>query len=193
VRALCRFLGEDFEPAMLDTGHAPRTVNRIREVWKSKVTESLDRSRVEVWRRELDPERVLEAEALLGDRLRRYGYPHEERETRYLRTYPDRLVPRFPESVMWAARHGFRLWPQHPAEEPAALLFLGHPSCAAWFPTSRSKRVRRMGALLGALVRTASAGKDRFWWPDASVASGTGLCAAITAAILGRAARKLSP
>ena len=52
---LCHFIGEDFEPGMLDTSRSVAHVSYPVETWKRKAGEQLDTSRIGVWRERRRP------------------------------------------------------------------------------------------------------------------------------------------
>jgi len=191
LRKLCHFLCEDFEPQMLDTSHALRTVDRLHEPWKRKVAQPLDPRRAAVWRREISAAQAREALALLGDRLQHYGYAAEEPPPRYLWVYPQRLIAEYPEAVSWAAAHGYRLWPSGPRETENALLYLGDPSLPVWFPNSRSGRIRRAATLLGRLAASIVVRKPRYWWRGSDRRSTTGVIATVLAGAVERCAVRI--
>ena len=85
---LCAFLGEDFEPAMLDTSATGKQVNSEGAPWKRKASEPIDTARMYTWRKELTTSQNQLAEALLGNWLNTYNYPRDARFTRLGKIYP---------------------------------------------------------------------------------------------------------
>ena len=71
---LCRFLGEDFDPAMLEFGEAAADIVPERKSWHERTRGALDEARVEAWRDVLDPEELGLFEHVAGRALRAEGY-----------------------------------------------------------------------------------------------------------------------
>jgi glycosyltransferase involved in cell wall biosynthesis len=70
---ICEFIGESFEPAMLDRSQSLLLLRP--KPWHLKAGEPLDTSRIRIWERELTKDQKRLAEALLGEHLIKYGYP----------------------------------------------------------------------------------------------------------------------
>jgi hypothetical protein len=78
MRRVCRFLGEDFEPAMLDYHARPESERGFdaSEIWKQRTRQPLDPARLEAWRCELTPAQIALVEAAVGiDALRDGAWP----------------------------------------------------------------------------------------------------------------------
>lgn len=78
MRRLCEFIGEDFEPAQIETGGGAATVPADEVAWKGKAKEGPDPSRVEAWRRCEDRVLVAKLNFYMGPMLREWGYPDTE-------------------------------------------------------------------------------------------------------------------
>jgi hypothetical protein len=152
LRALCAFLGEDFEPGMLDTSESARHVNRINESWKGKVGSAIDPTRGSSWRGQISDAEARCAEALLGDRLRSYGYPREEGTgRRYLSAYPMKALARYPALLDALVGDGVRFWPAAEGEVPEAALYVGDFDRDNWVWGGSIKRLAgAAGIALGA-------------------------------------------
>jgi hypothetical protein len=74
LETLCRFLGEDFDPAMLDFGDAAADIVPERKSWHDRTHGALDEARIEAWRDVLDPEEIGLFEHVAGRALRAEGY-----------------------------------------------------------------------------------------------------------------------
>lgn len=76
LRAICQFLGESFEPQMLQFHERPAAERgfRVDEVWKENTLCAVDASRSEHWRNDLSPAQVRMIEKIAGARLERHGY-----------------------------------------------------------------------------------------------------------------------
>lgn len=75
LRALCRFLGEEFDPAMLTPRDAAAAVVPARKVWHANTGGPLLGARAEAWRDELAPADLAVMDAVAGRTLRALGYP----------------------------------------------------------------------------------------------------------------------
>jgi hypothetical protein len=75
LRRLCDFLGEPFDPRMLEQGEAAAAIGDRSEWWLAKAAERPDSSRLAVWRRELTPRQQRAAAAICHDILERHDYP----------------------------------------------------------------------------------------------------------------------
>lgn len=74
LQALCAFLGEDFDPAMLERGAAAADIVPSRKTWHSRVHGDLDSTRIEAWRTALTPEEVGLFETVAARSMRANGY-----------------------------------------------------------------------------------------------------------------------
>jgi hypothetical protein len=73
LRRLCEFLGEDFDPAMLEPQHMAATAVPERKTWHVNTAREISTAAVGRWS-ELDPDELGLAERVLGRRLTRLGY-----------------------------------------------------------------------------------------------------------------------
>ena len=76
LRSICEFLGETFEPEMLQFQKraAEERGFRVDEVWKEKTLSAVDPGRAELWRTGLSPAEVRLIEGVAGSRMVRHGY-----------------------------------------------------------------------------------------------------------------------
>ncbi len=72
--ALCRFLGEEFDEAMLDRSEAAADIVPTRKTWHDRVRGDLDPSRIEAWRTALTPSEIGLFERVAAREMRRNGY-----------------------------------------------------------------------------------------------------------------------
>ncbi len=92
---LCAFIGETFEPGMLETQKTGRGVSSPNESWKTSNTRTLDPGRTQVWRKETpELQRVLSCACASG--IEAFGYPHPVKADATLSIYP--LNPRAAEA-----------------------------------------------------------------------------------------------
>jgi hypothetical protein len=181
---VCRFLGEPYSEAMLDTAASYSAVNSIGERWKEKVGGPLDPSRAGVWERELSAEEQRTADVLVGDLIRRHGYGPAE-GLRYAAVAPGLLtLLKYPEGLAWLVAEGLRVW-RDGEEDAAAALFLGEPDCDGWVAGSRWHRLAGVARLRGRLRRLARRGATVRWF----AAGGQETAAGAVNRLLGRAVR----
>jgi hypothetical protein len=74
LERLCAFLGEDFDPAMLDFGAAAADIVPDRKAWHDRTKGGLDTGRADAWRDALDPDELGLFEHVAGRALRVEGY-----------------------------------------------------------------------------------------------------------------------
>lgn len=72
--AVCDFIGEQFESAMMDTRESGKRLATPGEPWKKQVSEPLDPSRLYVWRHSFPSRELKACEYILRDILIRFGY-----------------------------------------------------------------------------------------------------------------------
>lgn len=75
LRKLCAFLGEEFDPAMLEPGDVKSALVPDRKVWHANTAGPLLTERAESWRRELPADDLGFIDAVAGRALRAHGYP----------------------------------------------------------------------------------------------------------------------
>jgi hypothetical protein len=74
LERLCRFLGEEFEPAMLDFAAAADDIVPERKSWHERTRGALDDARVDAWRSVLDADELGLFEQVAGPALQAEGY-----------------------------------------------------------------------------------------------------------------------
>jgi hypothetical protein len=74
LAALCRFLDEPFDEAMLDHATAAGDIVPRRKTWHDLTHGALDISRVDAWRTSLAPEEIGLVEIVGRNTMRRHGY-----------------------------------------------------------------------------------------------------------------------
>ena len=75
LRTLCRFLGEDYDPAMARPDQLAPVAVPGYKTWHHRTHRTVTTDRVRSWRQRLTPAEVERCEAVLGPRLARFGYP----------------------------------------------------------------------------------------------------------------------
>jgi hypothetical protein len=185
LRNICAFLGEAYEPGMLDTSKSSQQVNRTAESWKEKIAGPLDTARVRVWERELTAGQQLETEAVVGNRLRAFGYPADTEFERYVALFPMHALASYPGLVSEAVSRRVRFWPVNAAERPEEKLYVGHPDADDWLGYDRLTRLRQTFAVLADVLRARWSG-IRFRWVTGPEAHSSGHCAALLSLVLRR-------
>ncbi len=74
LSALCGFLGEAFDPAMLEPARIADTAVPDRKTWHARTHDQVSTSRSGTWRTRLTAEEIALCEAVAGGRLREHGY-----------------------------------------------------------------------------------------------------------------------
>lgn len=77
LRRLCDFIGEPYDPAMLDTAAAAEAMRSGREIWKLQVGQALDRSKAYRWRSGhtvTDPDTVSAISLICHREIEQLGY-----------------------------------------------------------------------------------------------------------------------
>jgi hypothetical protein len=186
LRRLCEFIGEEFDPGMLDTSQSVDHVNPANEPWKQKVGRALDPSRVAVWRQETTLEQRCEAEAIAGDRFKAYGYPTSFEFDRYIQVLNLAVLERFPALIDRLLDGHTRFWEAHPREAPAMRLFLGDPCLGGWMGSRRRERIAHVTRVAACAARSRAAGIPLIWLgapPAAEIRSWSPLCRSIASVL----------
>ncbi|MET0423831.1 MAG: sulfotransferase [Actinoplanes sp.] len=118
LRAVCRFLGEDYDPAMARPDEVARVAVPSYKKWHTRTHAAVGTDRVSSWPERLTPAEVEECEAVFGSRLARFGYQPSTRVRRTPRVFAvrgwltarDRLTPvrTAAEDARYLVRHGHR-------------------------------------------------------------------------------------
>ncbi len=79
LRELCRFLGYPFNACMLQHQfYAEPNFDAAQEPWKTRATEPVDKTRIELWRNGLTDAEKFAFDRFAGAELTHYGYPLSE-------------------------------------------------------------------------------------------------------------------
>jgi hypothetical protein len=190
LRELCRAIGEDFDPAMLDTSKSASLVNAANEPYKAKVAERVDASRAEAWRESFSEDELRLAEACVGDRLRPYGYSVLGFGfSHYIEVHSLVEMGYYSEVAAELVARGARFW-KLPGERPEQSLFLGDPN--AWLLDvrrtrhTRIARFARTARLAGTIIRHRLGGVPVAWIQAPGQAEVSGRCARALSWVLPR-------
>lgn len=88
LQRLCHFLGEEYQPGMIDSRQANGGVAAEHEWWKSDVAGPIDTSRIGRWRTEMPPEVQGFAGLHLAGYLEEHGYEGARPARRHLAVVP---------------------------------------------------------------------------------------------------------
>jgi hypothetical protein len=102
LRRVCGFVGEDYEPGMLDDRSGATAVAAAHEWWKGDATGPIDGSRSGRWRTEMPAEVQRYAALNLGDILEEHGYGERRPAARVLAVVPagDALNARYDDVLL---------------------------------------------------------------------------------------------
>lgn len=165
LEKLCQFLGEEFEPQMLDTSQTGKTLNRRNVSWKSKSSQPIDHSRTQVWRRELAVEENQLAEALVGKQLTEYGYPRAAEFSQVGEIYPSpNLITKYPHYFEKLAMQGVRFWKTSPIEHTDIYAYVGEPEVDRWLKPGRIQKWMDTLALSGKIARLSTEKDIKIYW-----------------------------
>jgi hypothetical protein len=108
LRRVCDFVGEAYEPGMLDDRSDATAVAAAHEWWKGDATGPIDPSRSGRWRTEMPPEVQRYAALNLGDVLEEHGYGQRLQPARSLAIVPagDALNARYDPVLLRLAAAG---------------------------------------------------------------------------------------
>ena len=179
LRRICAFVGEAWEPAMLDTRGTAGSVAADHEWWKGSVAGPLTTASVERWRREMSADVQRFAGLHLASFIREHGYEGAQEPEREVAVVPvgDAVGPANERLLLELARRAavvMRPAPITPAElyRHPALLFLGvrgqlDPSRGQ----AAARRVISVATLAGGLVVRRLQGRPVRWVRQATLRS----------------------
>ncbi len=108
LRRVCAFIGETYEPAMLDSRASAGAVAAEHEWWKAAVSGPLNSDSVGRWRSEMSADARRFASLHLAEHLRRYGYEDAEEAVAEVALLPagDAVGPSNESLLLELARRG---------------------------------------------------------------------------------------
>jgi hypothetical protein len=163
---------------MLDTSNSGKGLNTRNVSWKQKARHPLDPSRVAVWRGELSERQNQMTEALIGDRLEKYGYNHEAAFDRYGEIIPSaQLAAKYEMVIAEFADSGVRFWQRTYGEKPSISLFLGDPGETAWSTDDNSKGLSEFISVSIDLIRARLSNNKVYWVSEYQDEKWTGISA----------------
>jgi hypothetical protein len=186
LRKICAFIGEEYELGMLDTSESARQVNRTQEPWKEKVARPLDRARANVWVRELTEEQRLQAEALVGDGLRAYGYRADRSFSRYVAAFPMRALACYPDVIDTAVAQEIRFWPAQAGEAPEETIYVGQPDSDGWLGYDSRTRLVQTLAIARDVLKARWRGQPLRWLSGPDGETPAGRCTRLLSWVLPR-------
>jgi hypothetical protein len=191
LRRLCIFLDEEYEPQMLDTSKSAASVVTEKELHKRLVYESVDTTRVQVWKRVLSREQNRIAEALIGHRLIAYGYECTERLDRVAGVYPslDKLLE-YPEPLASIVAEGTRFWHASHDKRSHVLVYVGEPDRDRWLRYGKPERWWDTLQIAAQILRGKLAHRHLYWVGEPHAMVGLGFCSRVLVSSLRLAGRR---
>ena len=188
LEGLCEFIGEEFEPQMLDTGSAGKKINSRSVPWKAKASEPLDASRSCAWRRELRRDENRLVEGIVGDRLDAYGYSRDETFTQFGEVFPaEPLSAKYSSGLEVVAAAGVRFWRSSPEEKTTTRVYLGDPERNHWLADGGFAKISGLLATVSGILFARLLGRSVYWVPDEGAGHWPGYTAALLKKLLGSA------
>jgi len=163
LRKLCDFVGEEFEPDMMNASQSNVHVNPTNVSWKQRAGGPLDPDRVAIWQRETTGEQQRQAEAIAGDRAKAYGYPTSFQFDRYLEVLNLSNLSSFPALFESFLDGSTRFWRVRPREVPQMRFFLGDPRQNGWIGQCRSNRFAAVCRVSACAAHSLANGIPLIW------------------------------
>ena len=111
LKKICKFIGEEFIPSMLDTRESGKLVSSPNEPWKEEVHKELYTSRRFAWKREL-PLQIQEAATFLCfTNIKDFNYDIRRKPFRTVQVYPlnEKIIENNENIFINATTHGTQL------------------------------------------------------------------------------------
>jgi hypothetical protein len=163
LRKLCDFIGEEFEPDMMDTSQSINHVNPTKLSWKQNAGRHIDPGRVAIWQSETTPEQQCQAEAIAGDRAKAYGYPTSFQFNRYLQVLNLNNLSSFPTVMENFLDGNTRFWQARPGETPQMKFFFGDPCQNGWIGQNRFNRLAKVCYVSTCAAHSIARGIPLIW------------------------------
>lgn len=161
---ICKYVGEAFEEAMLDTSSTGKQINTSGVPWKEKASKPVDSSRIYAWRNVLTAKENRVAEALVGDRLSNYGYPREESFDQLGEILPNqKIASKYPVAFQGQLPDGVRFWKREPTEKPKIRIYVGDPDMDNWLGDKRLERVANALSISTFIVKSHLTSYSVYW------------------------------
>jgi hypothetical protein len=176
LRQLCSFIGEEYEHDMLVTSKSVRNVVTDKDLsWHGNVSAPVDKTRIHVWKTEITQEQNRLAEALIGGRLKTYGYESSEQFQRTASTYPSlgELLKR-PEVFRSLVEAGIRFWCESNEEKCNVIIFIGEPASIWSFGNKKLERSAVTCRVVAQILKEKLSNKDIYWVRDRDVSTKLG-------------------
>jgi Sulfotransferase family len=186
LRKVCEFVGEEFEPDMMNASQSNIHVNPTNVPWKQRAGGQLDPDRVAIWQRETSADQQRQAEAIAGDRAKAYGYPTLFQFNRYLEVLNLGNLSDFPTVFESFLDGSTRFWRARPREVPEMRFFLGDPRQNCWIGLYRSTRFATVCRVGVCAARSLTTGIPLIWLgaPPATQRQNWGILCRVLAKLL---------
>lgn len=178
LKKLCAFIGEAYEPQMLDTSQSAASVMTEKESWKRRVARAPDQSRIGVWRRQLTEEQILMSQTVVGDRLVAYGYENAEGPKKYANVYPSpTLLLKYRKMLTSLVDEGIGL--TQPVYDGASkvTIFVGSPDRDQWLSYRNPDRWWDTAQMIYWIVKSKLTHRKVYWVVDQGSRANLSYCA----------------
>lgn len=176
LRKICDFLDERFEPGMLDTSKSAPSVITSLEPWKQTTLNPVDKSRINVWKRELSEDDNRQTEAVIGDRLRNYRFETVEHFDNVANVYPSIYkLFEYRDFLDRFLERGFRFWSTDQDGKKKALIFIGEPDRDKWLSASKPRRWFNALRIVGEVILGKLRRQEIYWVKNELRPAGTGI------------------
>ncbi|MCA0894913.1 sulfotransferase family protein [Microbulbifer agarilyticus] len=112
VSEICQFIGEEFEPQMLERKGA-ELVRVASETWKSDIDKKISADNIYGWKSKMDPDVAIAASLICSEALSELGYPDSRLPERELMVYPlgENFGAANEQHILECAKRGLRYRP----------------------------------------------------------------------------------
>lgn len=167
LKNLCNFIGENYESRMLDTSDSFANVVAEKEVWHRIVSKPVDKTRIRLWKKEISREENRIAEALIGDRLKIYGYDNMERLDQVAVVYPSlSTLVRYRKSLASLISDGTRFWKIDSDLQRPLMIYVGHPDRDRWLRFGKPERLFDASHVIIEILKRKLSRQDIYWIRD---------------------------
>lgn len=177
LKKLCIFLGEAYENQMLDTSRSAANIVTDKDSWHRIVHKPVDHTRLFVWKKELTKDANRVAEAIIGDRLKTYGYESVEVFDRIATVYPQiDLLLYYRESLELLVSKGIRFWGTSHDHNVRLKVYAGEPDKDKWLSEQKPIRWWETLHLITEMVRDKLAHQQIYWVRNHDIKMKLGYC-----------------
>jgi hypothetical protein len=170
LRKVCEFVGESFEPTMLDTSKSADHLVTKKDSWHRIVNKPVDISRIGVWKRELPEGGNRLVEALLGDRISAYGYECVEKFDSVAQVYPSpEILSDHRRAYAALVEKGIRFWTKWASENKKFTIYVGSPDNDNWLRHNKPGRWGDILRIIANIIWDKLSGRSVYWIRNSQV------------------------